>query len=115
MLLTLAIAMMVGALWQVDRRMAAAMAVYAAAFALAATDTASQAAAQAGLGQLDARPLLWLAEVLAVGAAAGIYWALRPRRTVIAVRWGVAAGGVLLLMLIGGASTTRSCSCGTKG
>jgi hypothetical protein len=106
-LLTLTIAVMVGALWQVDRRTGTAMGVYAAAFALAATDTASQAAAQSGLGQLDARPLLWLSEVLAVSAAAAVYWALRPAPQRIAMRCGVGAGAVLLVMFIGGASTSK--------
>lgn len=106
-LLTLALGVMVIGLWQVDLRLGMAMAIYAAAFALAAADTAAQAAAQSGLPQVDARPLLWFAEVGAVAAAAAVFWALRPVPAAFPLRAGTAAGVVLLLLLIGSASTTK--------
>lgn len=106
-LITLSFAVVVAALYRIDRRLGIAMAVYVAAFALAALDTTAQAAAQIGFPQIDARPLLLLSELGAVATAGAAFWALRPASAAVSLRWGVVAGMILLTMLIAAAPTTK--------
>lgn len=106
-LVTLSLALIVLGIAFVHRRLAIALAVYVAAFALASADAVGQAAAQEGLPQLDGRNLLWASEVVAVGAAISLYLAFRVGRDSRSARFGLAAAALTAIVLIGGASTAK--------
>ena len=106
-LVTASLGLIIVGLGFVDRRLALAMAVYLVAFALASADATAQAAAQRGFPAFDGRPLLWFSEVAAVLAAVAAFWAFRAGRDSRSTRWGLAAAGASLVLLIGGASTSK--------
>jgi hypothetical protein len=98
-LVTLSLALIVLGIAFVHRRLAIALAVYVAAFALASADAVGAHA--------TGRNLLWASEVVAVAAAISLFFAFRIGRDRRSARFGLAAAALTAIVLIAGASTAK--------
>lgn len=106
-LTAVAVVVMAAALLVANPRMGVAFALFAAAFALASSNSVLQSLAQHGYGAMDGRTPLWLSEVFVVGFGIATPFALSIRATRRDMTVGVAAGLFALAMLLGAAPTTK--------
>ena len=95
------------ALFVANPRAGAAFGLFAAAFALSASDSVLQSLAQHGYGTMDGRTPLWLSEVFVVAFGLATPAALSVRAARRSVVVAAFAGLFAMAMLVGAAPTTK--------